>query len=338
MKISLLLIKAGALIDEGDKRDWKTDVFPRRERWRSIRNLSTWKPNIDHDGLSPLDLLSTSLSRNLSISKTDLRCTSVLSFGKADFTLGVPLPKSNVDILRPRRIEPLCCESIIQVVASKYHSLALTKEGQVYSWGHGRAGRLGLGDENTQPEPRLINFPVLISIRMISAGENHTLAVTDLGDIYSWGSDRFGQLGYGGSEAGKGSLLPKKIESMKKSIIIAIAAGDSHSVCFSNNGEIYTWGSNKEGQLGLLPAETGSGLGGCPGVSTPKRIYLKGKKAKVTTGDGNRFKSFGDVSCPLLQVVASRCSTLLLCSSEDYEGTTSQKSSQGGLNKVYIYT
>jgi alpha-tubulin suppressor-like RCC1 family protein len=77
---------------------------------------------------------------NLSISKKILDCTSVLSFGKADFTLGVPLPNSVADV-RPRLIETLTCESIIQLVASRYHSLALTKEGEVYSWGHGRAGR-----------------------------------------------------------------------------------------------------------------------------------------------------------------------------------------------------
>ena len=142
LKISLLLIRAGALIaDDAEKSNWKTDVCPRRERWRSIRNLSTWKPNIDHDGLSPLDLLSLSLGQNLTTSKRHLLCTSVLSFGKADFTLGVPLPNSIVDILRPRRIEPLSCECIIQIVASKYHSLALTRNGEVYSWGHGRVGR-----------------------------------------------------------------------------------------------------------------------------------------------------------------------------------------------------
>ena len=146
LKVSLLLMRAGALISD-ENNDWKTDIFPRRERWRSIRNLSSWKPNIDHDGNSPLDLLTASLGHNLLQSKVDLACTSVLSFGKADFTLGVPLPNSTVDVLRPRRVEALACESIVQVVASQYHSLAVNKYGEVMSWGHGRSGRLG----NTPP-------------------------------------------------------------------------------------------------------------------------------------------------------------------------------------------
>ena len=142
LRVSLLLIRAGAMIaDEGETRDWRTGVCSRRERWRSIRNLASWKANIDHDGLSPLDLLSSSLGENLLRSKRELLCTSVFSFGKADFTLGVPLPNSVENILHPRRIEHLSCESIIQIVASRFHSVALTREGEVYSWGHGRAGR-----------------------------------------------------------------------------------------------------------------------------------------------------------------------------------------------------
>ena len=87
LKVSLLLIRAGAMIaDEGESRDWRTGICSRRERWRSIRNLASWKANIDHDGLSPLDLLSSSLGENLLHSKRELLCTSVFSFGKADFT------------------------------------------------------------------------------------------------------------------------------------------------------------------------------------------------------------------------------------------------------------
>lgn len=142
LEVSLLLIRAGAQVaDEGEKRDWRTGVCCRRERWRSIRNLARWKANIDHDGLSPLDLLSLSLCQNLMSSKRELLCTSVLSFGKADFTLGVPLPNSAENIRRPRRIDSLSGESVAQIVASRYHSLALTVQGEVYSWGHGRAGR-----------------------------------------------------------------------------------------------------------------------------------------------------------------------------------------------------
>lgn len=157
-----------------------------------------------------------------------------------------------------------------------------------------------------------------ITIRMISAGENHTLAISSRGDIFSWGSDRFGQLGYGGGDAGKGSFIPLKIENLKKSIVVAIAAGDTHSVCFTDIGEIYSWGSNKEGQLGIPPLEIGAGIGGGPGVSVPKRVYIRGGKNVTKNRAENRFQAV-TITCPLLQIVASRCSTLLLCHPEDYE-------------------
>ena len=151
--------------------------------------------------------------------------------------------------------------------------------------------RLGLGDENTQPEPRLMTTLAGLVVRMISAGVNHTLAITDRGDLFSWGSDRFGQLGYGGSDAGKGSFVPKKVENMKKFVVVAIAAGDSHSVCFTENGEIYTWGCNKEGQLGIPPLERGAGVGGGSGISAPKRVYLPGTKTQPRGPGSNRFQA-----------------------------------------------
>ena len=194
--------------------------------------------------------------------------------------------------------------------------------------------RLGLGDENTQPEPRLITMLTGQIVRMISAGVNHTLAITDRGDLFSWGSDRFGQLGYGGSDAGKGSFIPKKVENLKKSVVVAIAAGDSHSVCFTDSGEIYTWGCNKEGQLGIPPLERGAGVGGGSGISAPKRVYLPGQKLKQMDARNNRFQASA-VSCPLLQVAASRCSTLLLCRPEGHESSRRGGGGASPPNEVY---
>jgi alpha-tubulin suppressor-like RCC1 family protein len=196
--------------------------------------------------------------------------------------------------------------------------------------------RLGHGDEHTQPEPRIICKLLGIRVRMISAGENHTLATTDKGDIFSWGSNRFGQLGVGGlgsGETGGGSLLPQKLENFKKSVVIAIAAGDSHSVCFTDNGELFAWGSNKEGQLGIPHSEVVVGLGGNSGVFVPRRVYLRGKTGGKSNGDGKgkKFGSFRSSNCPYLQIAASQYSTLLLTRPHEYDkgiGGT-------GVNEVY---
>ena len=317
LKIALLLIRAGALIaDEGN--DWRTDIYPRRQRWRSIRNLTSWRPNIDHDGLSPLDLLSSSLKGYLDDSRRDLKCTSVLSFGKADFILGISLPNGAGEVLRPRLVEAIASESVVQVLACKYHSLALTKDGSIYAWGHGRSGRLGMGDENIQPEPRILSRLLGYSITMIAAGENHSLAMSNVGAVFSWGSDRFGQLGHGGSETGKIRLEPKRIENLKKLTVIAIAASDTHSLCFTSSDELFAWGSNKEGQLGLNASEIGAGIAGCPGIAVPKRVNLRGLNLPATAASNNtryndaNYRS-ADNNGRFIQIAAARHSTLLLC-------------------------
>jgi hypothetical protein len=157
---------------------------------RIIRDWMKWTPNIDHEGFTPLTLLSLSLSSNLIVSKQYLNCTSVLTFGKSDFTLGVTLPNSSSDILKPRRIDSLnhptptpdrdVSAAIVYVAASKYHSLVLTKDGKVLTWGHGKGGRLGHGDEITQPYPLLIKSLSSIIIRTVATSENHTIGWFDI--------------------------------------------------------------------------------------------------------------------------------------------------------------
>ena len=121
---------------------------------------------------------------------------------------------------------------IVQVFASKHHSLALSVDGRLFSWGHGKAGRLGHGSEDSFPEPTLITLlsDLGICIVAVSTAENHTLAVDSNGDVYSWGSNRFGQLGQhvavsSSDAAGASCLQPKRIESLRKFHVVGAAAG-----------------------------------------------------------------------------------------------------------------
>lgn len=243
-KIALLLIKAGAKLGDELSGDWRTDVSSRRDSVRSLRNWFKWTSGIDHEGNTPLDLLSSSLSRGLGASKITPQCTSVMSFGKSDFPLGIQLPNTGVDVLRPRRIDALQKQSIIHVAASKYHSIALTKSGLIFSWGHGKGGRLGHGDEVTQPQPRCIESLRGHNVVGIATSENHTLAFTAKGDLFSWGSDRYGQLGHG-EGAGLGAvskqslcMSPHRVRAFAKQVVLGVAAADTHSVCFTDECEV----------------------------------------------------------------------------------------------------
>lgn len=111
------------------KNEWKTEVYAKKQSRRSIRNIKAWMSPFDHDGNSPLDLLSSVLSTNLTKSKRNMENTCVLSYGKADVFLGFPLTNAFSEITKPGRVNELCYEQVTHIAAAKYHSIALTKQG-----------------------------------------------------------------------------------------------------------------------------------------------------------------------------------------------------------------
>lgn len=87
---------------------------------------------------------------------------------------------------------------MVSVAAGKEHTLALTNTGNIYSWGGGRDGQLGTGEEDTcQPVPRLLLPLHSVRITQLCAGGDHTLAVADGGVVFSWGRGANGRLGHG---------------------------------------------------------------------------------------------------------------------------------------------
>lgn len=313
IKVSMLLIKAGAAVDG--------EEAPQ-----------------DKERLTPMDLLSRKLSPELADSRADMKSSAVWSFGKSDFILGVPLPKAS-EVVQPRRIDNLADKCVVQTCASKYHSCALTSEGDVYSWGHGRSGRLGHGSEVGQPEPLLVSYFKLkgVLIKQVASGDNHTVVVSRQGDVYTWGSDKLGQLGHGNtlisriSESMRGekgntgaptdacSLVPKRVDALRREFVLEVAAGDGHCLCHTRDGSLYAWGSNKSGQLGLRPTELTVQSGGGQGVNIPKKVFVealsRGRNG-VSAGHG--------IPGRIIQIAASHNNSMLLCVSN----TTARVSSK----------
>ena len=80
----------------------------------------------------------------------------------------------------------------------------------------------------------------------MACGEHHTVAVTEAGDVYSWGRGRFGALGHENSDD---LNLPKKIEALKD--IVRVDCGSDYTIALDKNGKLYSFGDNSYGQLGL---------------------------------------------------------------------------------------
>jgi alpha-tubulin suppressor-like RCC1 family protein len=88
---------------------------------------------------------------------------------------------------------------IASASAGEAHSLAVSVDGRLYSFGFGGSGRLGHGADTTdRPIPKLVDALVGVDVRMAAAGAAHSVALTDDGRIFTFGSPKAGVLGLGG--------------------------------------------------------------------------------------------------------------------------------------------
>eukprot|EP00966_Prymnesium_polylepis_P248040 5735447-Prymnesium_polylepis.1 len=93
------------------------------------------------------------------------------------------------------------------VSAAHTHTLALSEDGAVYSFGWGFDGRLGHGNEEDQLTPRVIEGLLGVRACAVAAGGGHSLVLAASGAVYSFGFGGRGQLGHG---VGDGTqLMPK---------------------------------------------------------------------------------------------------------------------------------
>jgi len=184
---------------------------------------------------------------------------SVVSFGKSDLQLGY-LTSKNVNVqCVPRRLDlPV---AITAVEAASTHSIALDVNWEVWSWGQGQGGRLGHGDNQTRILPSKVEDLVGQRVVRIAASKDHSLAVTDEGLLFSWGSNEKGQLGLIAFNR-KQSLRPRRVKlprddgEARRPLVVLVAASPSHSVVSDTQGRVFSWGSNDKGQLGYREAST----------------------------------------------------------------------------------
>ncbi|KAJ0409258.1 hypothetical protein P43SY_006755 [Pythium insidiosum] len=229
----------------------------------------------DHDRETPMEMISRKTSPDKAAEQGRHRQGGmVYTFGKVDFQLGYHLPHVNVQSSprlvelplgyhlphvnvqsSPRLVELPVPQSVVQISASKFHTVALNASGEVFAWGFGKGGRLGTGTEFeyvTHVEPTRLSLLKDIPIARVAAGENHTVALSRSGQVFSWGSNSFGQLGHQLKTCSHESrLTPKRIDAFRGMTMIDIAASGCHSgaIC-GDDGSVFTWGLNKRGQLG----------------------------------------------------------------------------------------
>jgi alpha-tubulin suppressor-like RCC1 family protein len=192
-------------------------------------------------------------------------------------------------------------DELIAVAAGGSHSLALKADGTVWAWGDNTHGQLGDGTNTTRYLPvQVIN---LTNVTAIAAGQTHSLALKADGTVWSWGSNLYKQLASGDANDRNSPVLVK-VEGYWPDYltdVIAIAAGEKHSLALKSNGKVWAWGTNDQSQLGdgttttrIIPIEV-------PSLDSAVAIAAGQKHSLAVKGDGtlwawgdNTFGQLGD--------------------------------------------
>ena len=197
----------------------------------------------------------------------------------------------------------------VSVCLGPKHSAAITANGDLYIWGAGSSGQLGLGDNTSRNSPTIVTvinsntvtpatphsqfsgdmgkaggFPTF------SMGGAHSAAISSNGDLYTWGWNNDGQLGHGDKELRR-SL--SKVPGLSNVIAVSMGGfyeldysghitsltvtplGIAHSAAITANGDLYTWGNNTSGQLGHGDNST---------RTTPAKVTVLPNVAAVSLG------------------------------------------------------
>ncbi|MBN1190057.1 MAG: Ig-like domain repeat protein [Dehalococcoidales bacterium] len=144
--------------------------------------------------------------------------------------------------------------NIKDIAAGNAFSMALAKDGSVYTWGEYSSGQLGIGSVSTEKTTPVkvdngeqSGTDYLSGIEAIAAGYDFCLAVVSDGKIYAWGNNKYGALGNGDTSSTE--KTPVKVDTITDAA--AVAAGQYHSLAVTNTGTVYAWGYNGKGQLGV---------------------------------------------------------------------------------------
>ena len=114
----------------------------------------------------------------------------------------------------------------------------------------------------------------------IAAGGTHSAAVCEAGAVWTWGDGACGKLGHGNERRYATPLRVERFVAMRVRVR-EVSAGGRHTLAVTTEGELFGWGSNAVGQLGLAWNAVGLGHGRIPGSDLPIRIDV-GPDAQTT--------------------------------------------------------
>ncbi|XP_043912312.1 probable E3 ubiquitin-protein ligase HERC4 isoform X2 [Protopterus annectens] len=171
----------------------------------------------------------------------------MLCWGNASFgQLGLGGIDEEV-VLEPRKCDFFRSKNLLDVGCGRKHTVFILDDGTVYTCGCNDLGQLG--HDKGRKKPEHVGSLDAQNIIAVSCGESHTLALNDNGQVFAWGLAADGQLGSPAVE--EFCRVPRRIKSLSQVCVLQVACGYHHSLALSRWSEIYAWGQNKYGQLGI---------------------------------------------------------------------------------------
>ncbi|XP_028414722.1 X-linked retinitis pigmentosa GTPase regulator-like [Dendronephthya gigantea] len=191
----------------------------------------------------------------------------------------------------PTEIEALSDKTINHVSCGAEHSAAVTGNGELYVWGSGSEGQLGLGISECEL-PTLLKFRSKVTL--VDCGYYHTAVITELGKLYTFGDNEAGKLGLEDNQC-EDTEQPQQVKTLNEPVV-SVSCGGNHTAVVTKRGSLFTFGSGMHGQLGHGPV--------FQEVALPKLVsMLQGKcvadvscgesHSAVITKNGEMF-TFGD--------------------------------------------
>ncbi|MGA9142108.1 MAG: hypothetical protein WBZ29_17930 [Methanocella sp.] len=167
--------------------------------------------------------------------------------------------------------------NIKSVAVGEYFAVALSEDGNVWTWGSNFKGQLGNQKIEDSYDPVAVQG--LSNIVQVSAGIEHAMALSKDGTVWSWGSNQYGQLGDGTTTDSNG---PVRLDLPR---IVAISADRYNSMALDEDGNVWTWGDNNFGQIGN--GKHGSGMDSIYSPMPMKVSFpdITGETADITPND-----------------------------------------------------
>jgi len=170
--------------------------------------------------------------------------------------------KEIAQVQAPQRVKSIREHCAVQLVSSRSasgqaHSVLLTAAGDVYTFGTSACGALGQGPNVQQCAPVMLRLGAEVKIRQVAVGARHSMFISDAGAIYTAGDNCHGQLGHGtrdpaGNWSPKFMDVPKLVPGdLGQQRVRLVAAGDDHNLAVVEDGRLFAWGANSNGQLGI---------------------------------------------------------------------------------------